>query len=594
MRKRYIIDCEVYSNYFLMSAMDIDNGDVVYFEKSDYHRLDVVGLSDFLSDNLTVSFNGLNYDLPIIARAIKGATNGQIKTLSDKIVTSNEPSWKICKEAGIVVPKTWDHIDLFEVAPGRSGLKIYGGRLHQQRLQDLPVEVGATLTEGQMSIVKDYCVNDLLTTKSLLSALRNEVNLRIDIGKQYKMDVRSKSDAQIAEAIILHELTRITGKSYGRPDNVQASFRYKDPGFISFESEGLSGIFKKILNTDFLLGANGAVLLPDWLEEPILIDGSKYQMGIGGLHSMEKTQYISREDGMLLEDYDVASYYPSIILQQRLFPEAIGDEFVDIYQDIVTRRLRAKAEGNKTVADTFKIVLNASFGKFGSKYSKFYSPDLFIQTTITGQLALMMLIERLTGAGIKTVSANTDGIVLYYPVSMARDVEVITFDWSLDTSYALEKTPYKVIASRDVNSYLAVKLDGSIKGKGCFAKPSLSKNPDMLIVYRAVMERVSNGTPVDITILSSEDIREFVCVRRVQGGAVWRGETLGKVVRFYYSSSVDKAEAITYSTNGNRVPKSNGSKPVMNLPATLPDDIDYDVYIVAANKLLKEIGFEEK
>ena len=41
-----------------------------------------------------------------------------------------------------------------------------------------------------------------------------------------------------------------------------------------------------------------------------------------------------------------------------------------------------------------------------------YSPDLLINTTITGQLTLLMLIEMITLSGGKVKSANTDGIVI--------------------------------------------------------------------------------------------------------------------------------------------------------------------------------------
>lgn len=584
MKKRYVIDCEVYTNYFLLSAMDMSSGEILHFEK------DVSAIRSFMKDNLTISFNGLNYDLPIIACAIRGASNQKIKELSDKIITSKLPSSRVCRDNNVQVPP-WDHIDLFEVAPGTASLKIYGGRLHQKKLQDLPFAPDTILTESQIEAVKLYCVNDLHTTTALLMALRAELNLRIDIGKQYGMDVRSKSDAQIAESIILHELERRTGKSYTRPDTTADGFWYKNPGFISFKSENLRGVFDNILDTPFHSGGNGAVVMPSFLKTPITIDDRPYQMGIGGLHSMEKSQYIQCKPGMVLVDYDVASYYPSIILQQKIYPEHIGKDFIEVYQNIVTRRLKAKSEGNKTVADTLKIVLNSSFGKFGSKYSKFYSPDLLIQTTITGQLALIMLIERLADAGISTISANTDGIVLYYPKSKTRDVEKITFDWQLETSYALEETQYRAIASRDVNNYLAVKPDMSIKSKGCFAKSSLSKNPDFQIVYRAVAEKLVSGTPIVTTIRASRDIREFVCVRRVQGGAVWRGEKLGKTVRFYYSTEVGSDEAITYLINGNRVPKSNGAKPAINLPEDFPEDINYGIYITESEKVLKEVGY---
>lgn len=593
MPNTYVIDCEVYPNYFLLSAQNLADNSLLHFEQSPYHNLDRDALKFFLSDNLTISFNGLTYDLPMIAGVIKGYNNEQLKKLSDRLVQSEEPSWLICKDIDLVVPRTWDHIDIINVAPGVAGLKLYGGRLHQQKLQDLPIDIDTVLTRSQMDEVKRYCVNDLLTTRSLSSALKSEIDLRVQISKQYGMDVRSKGDAQIAEMLISHELTRITGKEYQRPSAAQKPFRYRDPGFIAFESPPLQTMLQHLLETDFTVGSNGSVIMPDWLKTPITVGDTPYQMGIGGLHSRETSQYIVCGGGMTLADYDVASYYPSIILQQRLAPAAMGKDFVEIYGSMVARRLAAKKTGDKTVADTFKIVLNSSFGKFGSKYSKLYSPDLLIQVTMTGQLALLMLIERLTLAGIRVVSANTDGIVLYYPNDRARDVAIIMFDWELTTSYLLEMTPYRLIASRDVNSYLAVKPDGQVKSKGCFAKPGLSKNPDLQIVYEAVIEVVATGTPIEETITGCKDICKFVSVRRVQGGAVWRSERLGRVVRFYYSSDVGNDEAITYATNGNRVPKSNGARPLMDLPDEFPGDVDYPIYITAARKLLKEIGFGE-
>lgn len=593
MKKRLIIDCEVYPNYFLLSALDIDSNDVLRFEKSESIELDRNAVRDLMKDNLTISFNGFNYDLVIIAYALKGATNNQIKMLSDLIIKSKKPTYKICSEIKIKVPSVWNHIDLFDVSPGRSSLKIYGGRLHCKHLQDLPIKPDTILTGEEIITIREYCVNDLELTRALLNSLAPQVNLRVKISREYGMDVRSKSDAQIAEAVILHELTKVTGKKYRRPSYIEDVFKYDGPDFISFNTPELTNIYERLLNTDFEPGPGGYINMPTWLKDPIKVDGVPYKMGIGGLHSMENARYIKAESNMELADYDVASYYPSIILSQKMFPDAIGKEFLLVYQDIVMRRLKAKADGDTTVADTFKIVLNSSFGKFGSKYSSFYAPQLLIQTTVTGQLALLMLIERLALGGIKTVSANTDGVVLYYPKQKARDVDLITFEWQLDTSYLLEKTVFKSLASRDVNNYIAVKPDGSIKGKGCFAKTGLSKNPSFNIIYEAVANFIVKGKPIEETITGSDDIRKFVCLRRVQGGATWGGEPLGRAVRFYYSTKIDNDEAITYLLNGNKVPMSSGARPVMILPDELPNDIDYDIYIEAANKLLGEIGVSD-
>lgn len=586
-----VIDVETYRNYFLLSAKSIESGNVVHFEMYDGKALDRKGLMQLMNTKTTISFNGFNYDLAIICAALQGSDNAALKKLSDQIILSGAPGWKVRQAWQLDIPKKWDHIDLFEVAPGRSSLKIYGGRLHAPKMQDLPIEPDALITPEQRKHLREYCVNDLDTTELLYRALEKQVALRQKMGEQYGMDLRSKSDAQIAETVIKSELEATTGKKYYAPKGEQNSFRYVDPKIISFESEQLKDVFYKILKTNFELGGNGAVKMPDWLKtNRIKIGRSEYQMGIGGLHSCEKRQHIQATDKTLICDLDVASYYPSIILQQRLAPKSLGEPFLKVYQSIVNRRLAAKRSGDKVSADTLKIAVNGSFGKLGSKYSALYAPDLLIQTTITGQLALLMLIERMEANGVRVASANTDGIVCVCPKEREATMESVAFDWMLDTSYELERTDYKAVASRDVNSYVAVKTDGSVKGKGCFAPPSLAKNPDLPIVYKAVAKQVADGTPIEKTIRECDDITQFVTVRRVQGGAEWRGEYVGKAVRFYYSIGVAEDECIHYAKNSNRVPKSAGAKPLMQLPDKMPDDVNYEAYITEAEKLLAEVG----
>lgn len=337
-----VIDAEVYSNYFLLSAKQLDTGRVIHFELYGGKALDKKGLMGLMRSYTTISFNGLNYDLPIITAALSGFSNEAIKKLSDQIILSGTPGWQVCRNWQIDVPK-WDHIDLFEVAPGRSSLKIYGGRLHAPKMQDLPIEPDALITPEQRKLLRDYCVNDLDTTELLYRKLEKQVALRQKMGEQYGMDLRSKSDAQIAETIIKSELTAITGKQYYKPKGEQTAFRYIDPKIISFKTEQLQSVFERILKTRFELGGNGAVKMPDWLKSNrIKIGSSEYQMGIGGLHSCEKSQYIAATENTLICDLDVASYYPSIILQQRLSPKSLGEPFLKVYQSIVERRLESK------------------------------------------------------------------------------------------------------------------------------------------------------------------------------------------------------------------------------------------------------------
>ena len=588
-----VLDCEVYTDYFLIMFKRLEDGKVAAFDMFAGQELNRTRVREIMRSETTISFNGNNYDLWIINAALAGKSCKQLKMFSDDIIKTNLQAWQVAKSHGIRQESRWDHIDVIEVAPGRSGLKIYGGRMHSPKLQDLPIAPDELISPEQRLLLKRYCLNDLDTTEKLYRMLEPAIKLREQIGAEYGgIDLRSKSDAQIAEAVIKHELQEMTGATY-KPRKVAPGHicRYVDPKIVSFQTKELQDIFRKIKGSDFPVGTNGAVKLPEWLSKTkIKIGGSTYQMGIGGLHSCEKGQSVVARDDQMLADFDVASYYPSIILKLKLAPKSMGADFLKVYQGIVTRRLQAKARGDKLTADTLKIVVNGSFGKLGSMYSALYAPELMIQTTITGQLCLLMLIEWVEGMGAKVVSANTDGIVVLFDNRKEPWLEEVMFDWMLTTSFELERSDYRALHSRDVNNYMAVKPDGKVKRKGVYAENALNKNPDFAIVPDAVAAFLSKGTPVEDTIRSSLNVRGFVTIRQVTGGGVWRDEYLGKAVRFYYSTEVGADECIHYAKNSNKVPRSDGGRPMMELPETLPGDIDFDRYIAMAREALKDMG----
>lgn len=588
MKPTLIFDTEVYRNYFLLAFLNAATGEVTTFEMYDGCVPNLDGIRKVFQQHRVVSFNGRHYDLPIITDLLHGADCARLKRVSDRIIVNNEKYWNIGIE-----PIECDHIDLIDVAPGVAGLKIYGGRLHCQKMQDLPIEPDAEISEDDRVLLKTYCVNDLQTTLELFNFLSPQIELREKMSKTYGIDLRSKSDAQIAEAVIGSQVSSVLKKKVYRPDfNPSLRFHYEVPDFISFESDVLQNVLAMVKRSVFTVSATGSVEMPDDMAgAKIVIGGSIYRMGIGGLHSSETCAAHIAGSEFILVDRDVVSYYPAIILKLGLFPKHIGSVFTGVYKRIVEKRLRAKSAGDKVTADALKITINGSFGKFGSMWSRLYSPNLLIQTTITGQLSLLMLIERLERKDIPVVSANTDGIVIKCPVDrQALMLETILW-WEGVTGFETEETRYAAVFSRDVNNYIAVKTDFGVKLKGAFAIGGLMKNPTNEVCINAVVKLLTEFVPVERTIRECRDIRKFITIRQVKGGAVKDDVYLGKAVRWYYATGVEGC--ITYKSNGYTVARSEGAKPLMELPDTFPDDVDYDWYVREANGLLKDIGADK-
>ena len=406
-----ILDTECYSDYFLIMFKDTETSKIRYFELFPGKALNAAAIHDIMEWNTTVSFNGLGYDLPLIVAALEGWDNAHLKKFSDSIIKSNKPSWSVCKNNNIRTPlDKWDHIDLIAVAPGIASLKLYGARLGAPRIQDLPIDPDDSIEPDKREELRTYCINDLDTTELLYNDLLPQIQLRYAMNEMYGVDLRSKSDPQAAETIIKLEMEKKTGRKY-RPIKLKdgTTIRYQNPKIVSFQDPELNQIFKLLLEHEFELNSNGSIKLPKWLKDTkIKIGNTQYNMGIGGLHSCEKAQLVEAKDNEIIIMQDVQSYYPNILLGQRLAPNSMGNEFVKLYQSIVTKRLKAKAEGDKVGADSGKLAVNGSFGKLSSKYSILYAPELLLQITLTGQLCLLMLISNLESAGISVVSGNTD------------------------------------------------------------------------------------------------------------------------------------------------------------------------------------------
>jgi hypothetical protein len=586
-KQTLILDLETYRDYFLAAFLNTDTGNVRHFEMFAGQVFDAKTVQQILRRYRIVTFNGNGFDIPLLGMALDGATPAAIKAVADKIIKNNLRPWAL----GLESPAC-DHIDLIEVAPGIAGLKIYGGRLHCPKMQDLPIEPEASITPEQRPLLREYCANDLHTTADLLRKLMPQIALRESMSAEYGIDLRSKSDAQIAEAVIRHEVEKRMGRKLPKEDPFRLAgraFKYTPPAFLAFNSGPVRAAFAVVRAATFTIASNGTVQMPKEIAAlKIQIGQSTYRMGIGGLHSSEQTAAHFADDEHILIDRDVASYYPAIILRCGLKPAHMGDHFTAVYQGIVQRRLAAKRAKDTVTADALKITINGSFGKFGSPYSILYSPTLLIQTTVTGQLALLMLIEALEADGIPVVSANTDGIVIRCPKSKVQRMDDIVWEWETMTGFDTEATHYRALYSRDVNNYIAIKDGGGFKCKGAYAPAGLQKNPTNEICVAAVVKRLIDGTPVEDTIRNSTDITKFVNIRQVKGGAVKDGQHLGKAVRWYYA--LGELGTINYKINGYTVARSEGAKPCMQLPEQFPTDVDLDWYIQEAHTILQNIG----
>ena len=357
------------------------------------------------------------------------------------------------------------------------------------------------------------------------------------------------------------------------------------------------------------------------------MDGFVFELGKGGLHgSVNNTVFVTNDDKEI-DDIDAAAYYPSIAIQNGLYPLHLTEEFVRVYG--VLPVMRSEHEKGTPMNTAIKLAANGSYGKSNSEFSVFFDPLFMITITINGQLMLMMLWEWLSKIeGVELVQANTDGITIYKPTNKKsrKKVAKVCKRWEKLTGIVLESEIYSRMWVRDGNNYMAeYQKNKAIKAKGAYAYRNLyhrkgqdgaklsdwHKNHSSLVVQKAVEAELTKGIPAAKFIKKHKDIYDFFLCTNVKGKAnklvshdplfeedhpiqkVSRYIAVKKSGRYLFKimpptpkqladGKTDKRRIAVNSNQQVQVYNEVTKKKVKHYP-----DIDYDFYIKEANKLLE-------
>jgi len=345
----WIYDCECYSNYFLVVFLNIETLQWCYYEKFN----DIESWPLAIPEGLLIGFNSKNYDHPMLSAAFDGVSNHGLKQLSDEIIVGRKMWWTHNNLLEL------DHIDIIEVLPGKASLKIYGGRNGSKKLQDLPINPSATITPEQVPLMRYYCLNDCIVTKELVDSLKQQIALRVQMSAEYNIDLRSKSDAQIAEAVLTSEYEKLTGTKVTKPSPdslIGRSYRYAPPAYIKFQTPYLQELLQEIIETDFVVGEKGSIGMPKNLTDKVIeIESMLYKVATGGIHSVDKPSSFCKTNDFILEDVDVAGYYPAIIIMNGYEPREMANGFNEIYKTFYEDRMTMKRQVKILKAELMSI-----------------------------------------------------------------------------------------------------------------------------------------------------------------------------------------------------------------------------------------------
>lgn len=582
----YVYDIEVFQNIFHCSVKNTETNDIYKFEISErknqlrelvkfFKQVDkYITWGDYYTTNINIpanvifcGYNNLHYDNPIINYIIEYEDKlmqynipticSSIFNLSKTITTSSEDNidaWKHWKYQ--IWFDTFDILTMLYSNKLRVGLKEIQVTMQYPNVQEFVCDWTKPLPLEDFDSMIDYNINDIESTSELLNRCKKDVDLRIAIEDEYGVRVLSKDGVNIGMKILTQKYLEKTGLTWWDIKDLRSPMSViplKDVilPFIKYDSPILQRVLEDMKNQIVSPGRKG-------YENKFVFNNLRYSVGVGGIHSVNSPEIIIPRDDEMLIDIDVASLYPSMLIEYEFYPRHLGKEFLEVYKQIKDERIEAKHNGDKVKNETLKLALNGLSGNLQNEHNFCYSPFAVMQIRINGQLLLLMLAEKLTQIGCRIVQANTDGLFVLLKKDAYSKVNSICREWEQLTKLTLEEDRFKAMYQYAINDYFAITEDNKVKEKGMFITTvKLGKGLTPKIIPKAVISFFKDGIPVEDTIKNCTDIRDFLMSEKT--GEQWHVE--------YMNEEQQRTNRFYASTNGGYLWKWKGG------------DIEEDAYV---------------
>lgn len=639
----FVYDIEVFQNIFHCSAINTETKEIHKFEISPRKNQLSELISFFKQVNLPVSwndnyttncsidsdkifcgYNNLHYDNPVINYIIEyehvlaekpvPVITNSIFNLSREITNSGEniEKWKRWKYQ--VWFDSFDILTMLYSNKLRVGLKEIQVTMQYKNVQEFVCDWSKPLPIEDFDSMIDYNINDIESTSALLDRCKKDIDLRLAIEDEYGVKVLSKDGVNIGMKILTHKYLEKTGLTWWDIKDLRSPQAYiplKDVilPFIKYDSPILKSVLDEMKTQVVSPGRKG-------YEKNFVFGGLRYTVGVGGIHSKNDPEIIIPAEDEMLIDIDVASLYPSMLIEYGFYPKHLGPEFLEVYSQIRSERIEAKHNGDKIKDSTLKLALNGLSGNLQNEHNFCYSPFAVMQIRINGQLLLLMLAEKLVELGCRIVQANTDGLFVLLKKSIYDKVNIVCREWEQLTKLTLEEDRFEAMYQYAINDYIAVKegyakkkhefrdftavMDPKtgdhikygatnakgetyrnmdeirkdyIKTKGMFiTEVLLGKGLSPKIIPEAIIKYFVDEIPVEDTIKGCTDIKKFLMSEKT--GKQWHVEYMNQEIqrtnRFYASTNggylwkwknVEQPESYKWNDNIKTYQEDN-SKPL--------------------------------
>ncbi len=441
-----------------------------------------------------VGYNNLHYDQFIFKGILCGFDP---KAINDFIIVEGHKGWQY---SSLLRKLYMVNYDVFHPRTDR-GLKTHEAYLGNDICETtVPFDIDRKLTEAEVAETVKYCRHDVEQTIEVFMQRKSEFDARMDLLKMFELPLvyLGKTDAQLT-AIIL---------------GAERPARPRDDEFDIVPLACLDLGPYDFIRLWYLDPANqdySATLDFD-------IAGCPHKCAWGGLHGA-LAQYAGEGYFIIV---DVESYYPAEMIAHELLSRNVQDP--SKFKGIRDHRIELK-HAKDPRQKALKLVINGTFGASKDKFNALYDPRQANMVCVNGQLMLIDLMHKLVrDAGAEIIQSNTDGVLIRMPDGFDGGpdafydrVDDVAYEWEHRTGMGLEFDEFTRVYQKDVNNYVLVAADGSMKTKGAYVKKLGPLDYDLAVVNKALVEYMVHGVPVEDTIAADDDLIDYQRVVKVSG-----------------------------------------------------------------------------
>lgn len=441
-----------------------------------------------------VGYNNLHYDQFIFKGILCGFDP---KAINDFIIVEGRKGWQyssLLREVYMV------NYDVFHPRTDR-GLKTHEAYLGNDICETtVPFDIDRKLTDAEIAETVKYCRHDVEQTIEVFMQRKSEFDARMDLLKMFDLPLvyLGKTDAQLT-AIIL---------------GAERPARPRDDEFDIVPLPCLDLGPYDFIRTWYLDPANQDYSVTLDFD----IAGCPHKCAWGGLHGAI-AQYAG--EGYFI-NVDVESYYPAEMIAHELLSRNVQDP--SKFKDIRDHRIELK-HAKDPRQKALKLVVNGTYGASKDKFNALYDPRQANMVCVNGQLMLIDLMHKLVrDVGAEIIQSNTDGVLIRMPDGFDGGpdafydrVDDVAYEWEHRTGMGLEFDEFTRVYQKDVNNYVLVAADGSMKTKGAYVKKLGPLDYDLAIVNKALVEFMVHGVPVEDTITADDDLIDYQRVVKVSG-----------------------------------------------------------------------------